>query len=387
MDFLNLLKPKVHPSKNGFDLSRKHVFSSKAGQLKPCLAVETVPGDNFEIDVTSLTRTMTLNTAAFLRGKQRYDFFFVPYSQLWHPFNQFISQRTDKHSMTQKGHLYCPVIELESLLDWITDCWFDPNNLYTRDVHGYDSVCGMLDLLNLLGYGDFYYIIHAADANTAKQDNAEYAGKYVNLFRLAAFQHIWYDYYRNKYYDVDDTGGISTSQMNIFSNVDMFNFDDIACSSFATSIVAPGLYNTSDPDSYRIMRLLQPRYVQYKKDLFTSALPGQQFGAVSSVNMSSVTGSDSGRWSSNGSLPSNSNVVTNVNVLGYQVGGQIADIISHDHNVLSSFDVLTLRKAEMLQVWKQRTLRAGNMVDDSFEAHYGVKPYYEDENYKVHHQN
>ena len=101
MDFLNLLKPKVHPSKNGFDLSRKHVFSSKAGQLKPCLAVETVPGDNFEIDVTSLTRTMTLNTAAFLRGKQRYDFFFVPYSQLWHPFNQFISQRTDKHSMTQ----------------------------------------------------------------------------------------------------------------------------------------------------------------------------------------------------------------------------------------------------------------------------------------------
>ena len=264
MDFLNLLKPKVHLSKNGFDLSRKHVFSSKAGQLKPCLAVETVPGDNFEIDVTSLTRTMTLNTAAFLRGKQRYDFFFVPYSQLWHPFNQFISQRTDKHSMTQKGHLYCPVIELESLLDWITDCWFDSNNLYTRDVHGYDSVCGMLDLLNLLGYGDFYYILHAADANTAKQDNAEYSGKYVNLFRLAAFQHIWYDYYRNKYYDVDDTGGISTSQMNIFSNVDMFNFDDIACTSFATSIVAPGLYNTSDPDSYRIMRLLQPRYVQYK---------------------------------------------------------------------------------------------------------------------------
>ena len=381
MDFLNLLKPKVHLSKNGFDLSRKHVFSSKAGQLKPCLAVETVPGDNFEIDVTSLTRTMTLNTAAFLRGKQRYDFFFVPYSQLWHPFNQFISQRTDKHSMTQKGHLYCPVIELESLLDWITDCWFDPNNLYTRDVHGYDSVCGMLDLLNLLGYGDFYYILHAVDANTAKQDNAEYSGKYVNLFRLAAFQHIWYDYYRNKYYDVDDTGGISTSQMNIFSNVDMFNFDDIACTSFATSIVAPGLYNTSDPDSYRIMRLLQPRYVQYKKDLFTSALPGQQFGAVSSVNLGGVTGSDLSRWSS---VVSNLQDVVTVNSDGSKgnlgLNSGVYPSITHTHELISSFDVLSLRKAEMLQVWKQRTLRAGNMVDDSFEAHYGVKPYYEDEN-------
>ena len=104
MDFLNLLKPKVHPSKNGFDLSRKHVFSSKAGQLKPCLCVETVPNDHFEIDLACLTRTMTLNTAAFLRGKQRFDFFFVPYSQLWHPFNQFISQRTDKHSSLQKNH-------------------------------------------------------------------------------------------------------------------------------------------------------------------------------------------------------------------------------------------------------------------------------------------
>ena len=383
MDFLNLLKPKVHPSKNGFDLSRKHVFSSKAGQLKPCLAVETVPGDNFEIDVTSLTRTMTLNTAAFLRGKQRYDFFFVPYSQLWHPFNQFISQRTDKHSMTQNGHLYCPVIELQALLDWIADCWFDgANNLYNRDVHGYDSICGMLDLLNLLGYGDFYYIIHAADVNTAKQDNAEYVGKYVNLFRLAAFQHIWYDYYRNKYYDVDDTGGISTSQMNIFSNVDMFNFDDVLCNSFATSILSPGLYNTSDPASYRIMRLLQPRYVQYKKDLFTSALPGQQFGAVSSVNFTSVTGSDTGRWSalsSGATLSLGDNVALGNNANQLAASSTLYNI-AHTHTVPSQFDVLTLRKAEMLQVWKQRTLRAGNMVDDSFEAHYGVKPYYEDEN-------
>lgn len=375
MDFLNLLKPKVHPSKNGFDLSRKHVFSSKAGQLKPCLAVETVPGDNFEIDVTSLTRTMTLNTAAFLRGKQRYDFFFVPYSQLWHPFNQFISQRTDKHSMTQKGHLYCPVTELKTLLDWITDCHFDSGtNLYDRDVHGYDSICGMLDLLNLLGYGDFYYILSAPDAATAKQDNAEYAGKYVNLFRLAAFQHIWYDYYRNKYYDVDDTGGIYASQLNMFSNVDMFNFDDVDCSTFANSIVLPGIATASDAASYRFMRLLQPRYVQYKKDLFTSALPGQQFGAISSVDINaSIIGDNPAADSSFASSIAQQGNST----IRFDFSGGIQSSLTLNGN---SFDVLTLRKAELLQVWKQRTLRAGNMVDDQYEAHYGVKPYYEDEN-------
>ena len=72
MDLFKALKPTAHLSKNGFDLSRKHVFSSKAGQALPCLSVETVPGDHFEIDLASLSRTETFNTAAFLRGKQQY---------------------------------------------------------------------------------------------------------------------------------------------------------------------------------------------------------------------------------------------------------------------------------------------------------------------------
>ena len=383
MDFLNLLKPKVHPSKNGFDLSRKHVFSSKAGRLLPCLCVETVPDDTFEIDVTALTRTMTLNTAAFLRGKQRYDFFFVPYSQLWHPFNQFISQRTDRHSTTQKGHIHCPVVSMYSLLSWLIDLQDNEStSLYGRDVHGYLVVENMLYQLNLLGYGDFRWICNSDTKATKLGKAYAYNGKYFNLFRLAAFQHIWYDFYRNKYYDVDNTGGIAQYGNNMFSDVDMFNFDDIDCSTFANSFInVPSDAVTSDPDSYRLMRLLQPRYVQYKKDLFTSALPGQQFGVISSVNFisSATTSNELGRWSAlvptatgNVGTQSGENALFNTN------GGKIY----HDHSVSvsSSFDVLSLRKAEMLQVWKQRTLRAGNMVDDSFEAHYGVKPYYEGDN-------
>ena len=158
MDFLNLLKPKATHSKNGFDLSRKHVFSSKAGQLRPCLCVETVPDDTFEIDVAALSRTMTLNTAAFLRGKMRYDFFFVPYTQLWHPFNQFMSQRTDRHSVNQKNHLHCPVIHLKDMLYFLIDMYDGNATLYEQDVHGFDAVFQMVDNLNLLGYGDFRFV-------------------------------------------------------------------------------------------------------------------------------------------------------------------------------------------------------------------------------------
>lgn len=54
--------------------------------------------------------------------------------------------------------------------------------------------------------------------------------------------------------------------------------------------------------------------------------------------------------------------------------------MAYNWSILNAFDVLQFRKAELLQQWKQNALRAGNQVDDNFESHYGVKPYYEEDN-------
>ena len=67
------LKPTADLGHSAFDLSQKHVFSSKPGLAVPVSSIETVPGDHFQINIGSLHRTMTMNTAAFLRGKFRYD--------------------------------------------------------------------------------------------------------------------------------------------------------------------------------------------------------------------------------------------------------------------------------------------------------------------------
>ena len=109
---LDILKPLAQPSLNGFDLSQKHVYGSAPARLDTPLFVETMPKDKFQIDLAGLMRTMTLNTPAFLRGKVTYDFYFVPYSQIWHPFNQFIDQRKDAHSTRQRGFKFVPVISL-----------------------------------------------------------------------------------------------------------------------------------------------------------------------------------------------------------------------------------------------------------------------------------
>lgn len=377
-NFLNLLKPDAKLARNGFDLSRKYVFSTSPGLAVPCLAVETVPNDYFEIDLASLSRTQTMNTAAFLRGKQRFDFFFVPNSQLWHPFNQFISQRTDKHSANQKGHLYCPVISWATIIEHI---WrsFD---LRMNDMFDHPIATGMIRVLDMLGYGDYRWILNL-DYEELSQILHAYAGKYLNIFRLAAYQHIWYDYYRNKYYDVDNSGGISAFYRDSYFEdyVRAFNYDDIACDSFSNSILPSGTITDSDQwdnNGVRISNLLMLRYIPWKMDLFTSALPSQQFGSVASVDLNGVhilskDFAQSTSWDVT-VAPGSSTLPGSLTSAG------VSPLNSY-WSVPSAFDVLSLRKAEALQAWKQTTLRAGQLTDDSFKAHFGVEPYYEgDEN-------
>lgn len=415
-DLFKALKPEKHNAKSGFDLSQKHVFSQKCGQLQPVLALETVPDDYLEIDLMSITRTLTLNTAAFLRGKMRFDFFFVPNSQLWHMFNQFITQRTDKHSTLSKGAKFCPNVQLSDILTMIL------NDSTSQDIHGLHWRDNAVRILDMLGYGNFQMLLDE-DIEQEKKTAfiAQYEGKYVNIFRLAAYQHIWYDFYRNKFYDTGDSGDASSYDVGDY--VSYFNFDDIDCTSVANSHIPC----SSTAEKARVRGLLGMRYVQWQKDLFTSSLPGQQFGVVSSVdlgfNLSDVTitgngaqiGKAVGRTFNNDYYSIEGGNILGENLKAYTDGGgtdrvvigattatQARGFLNHAHTYAdgvvnslegeisglslsgaqsASFDVLSLYKAQMLQNWKQATLRAGNMTDDNFLAHYGVTPRYEgDEN-------
>lgn len=386
-DLFKSLKPTAHLSKNGFDLSRKHVFSSQAGMALPCLSVETVPGDYFEIDVASLSRTQTFNTAAFLRGKQRFDFFFVPYTQLWHPFNQFITQRDDKHSSRQLGHIYTPVVRLSDIISFLYSCIYNPDSTVTdrKDFMNYSFVNNAVRLLDLLGYGDYRWLLKEDRITPDDLSDvlASYEGKYVNVFRLAAYQHIWYDYYRNKYYDVNETGDVATygKILPFSAYVEGFNFDDIVCTSFSSAeIFQTDTFSwngniPADAATQRMYSLLKLNYVQWKKDIYTTAMPSQQFGAVSSVDLSGINILNNSPSSSNLAAYVASSSASTVTPNSLFSG------TSDSWSIPSAFDVLSLRKAEALQQWKQQTLRAGNMTDSNFEAHFGVKPYYEgDEN-------
>lgn len=377
MNFLQNLKPKAKLSKNVFDLSRKHVFSGKAGLLLPALCVETVPGDRFKIDITAIQRTMPMHTAAFLRGSFHYDFFFVPYAQLWHNFNQFIAQRADRKSVMYQSINYCPTFNVK---DFISEVMQGSTYDTLVDVHELNTLANTQRLAELLGY--FGRWDELSDSQTMAQDIAAIGNKYCNVFRIAAYQKIWYDYYRNKYYDIDKTsphgqssGGITPTDPSVGTYyqqyLKLWNFDDYECSSFANSHVELG----------RIMPMFTPRYVQWKKDLFTSALPNTQFGAVSSVSLDV----NLDNYFSYSSTPDNYSLdlytegtgikdgvsAPSKNSIGYTDADSPLSLVVPN---FTSFDILKLRQAQALQKWKESTLRAGFGVHDNFRAHFGVAP-------------
>lgn len=414
-NIMALLKPTAQLSKNGFDLSQKHVFSLAPGRLDCPLFVETVPNDNFKIDLGSIMRTMTLHTASFLRGKMVFDFFFVPYAQTWHNFNQFITQRTDKHSTTLRDKQYVPCISLGKLLRLMAVTIVNRSSLVTSDIHGISFGANLVRILDYLGYGNHYWFYNSLVEGATSQSNIDvychpFDDKYVNLFRVASYQHVWYDYYRNKYYDLGYTIP-STGLTDEYDYVNIFNFDDLDCSTFANSVLDFRLDNVYSDSTYRVIQMFSQRYCQYKMDVIQSSLPSQQFGAVSSVLMdlsgsvtvqgsvglNGVTSSDSSRWASvdgsplNSSQPILSSPVVGARSLIQNVApdGVTTRGIYHDHSITGTatlqsvaslhngsagFDVLSLRRAEVLQNWRQNALRAGNMTDDAMRAHFGVSP-------------
>lgn len=368
--------------RNFFDLSQRHIFSAKAGQIIPVCCVDTVPNDKFEIDMMSVARTMPLNSAAFTRLKLNFDWVFVPYRVLWSRFNEFIAQRNDPRSALYGTRsmdnpnmtpMYVPNISL-------ADMFQAGQGDGSPDFMGFSKSQNCQRLMDMLGYGD--------PRHSTSWDGTSK----VNLWHFLAYQKACAQFYRDSVHDpLEDA----------FS----FNVDDVQGTSVENSDIKSV---RSYLELYPIFKL---NYRPWKKDIVTGTMPTMQYGAVSAVPLSSdlsgsfVTEGDvvypeltetygptTKAWIKYQGNEFNAGNVT----AGYDTGGS-RDIYvqggssnsgfgyaqlrqEHQHagsvdlggNGQTLFDIIQLRKAEAIQKWKERTLRAGYHTDKQFVAHYGV---------------
>lgn len=347
-----LLNPSHSPNRSGKDLSCRKVFSAKAGELLPILCEHLVPNDYVKLDTASLIRTFPLQTAAFLRARVHFDFFFVPYTSVWRNWNRFYYQRNDRESSLMNGFAYEPNIKIKSIYD---ACQFGVGStLDSQEARG--------KLAQLLGYANLGLDPQYYNATPGSPQD-DIGNKSLSILPVIGYQRIYNFWYRNAWRDEPT-----------YNDQFMYSCDNWDCSSYANS-----LFNSQYP-----MTLggsdspFKMRYHSWFSDLFMGSLPNQQFGNVSSidVNGSTVLGSDINRWfrGSGAGLPttpeqvltdSSGNVITSV-------GSGSSAYLHHDHGIISSFDVMTLRRALALQKWKEYNMRAGWKNRNQARAMFGV---------------
>lgn len=138
-------KPTAHYPRNVHDFSARRVYTSKAGLIEAVKPIDTLPNEHIQIDVSDFLQSMPLATSAFLRGRREFAFYYVPYTQLWSNFGQYIAQRKDRYSSAMKDTKFEPRISLKKLYEWcaiamLCDIVINHNSRHRYSVDGLTSV-------------------------------------------------------------------------------------------------------------------------------------------------------------------------------------------------------------------------------------------------------
>ena len=281
MSALNTV-PNGKAPKNPFDLGNFETFHQKGGQLNVVGVRETMPNSDYRLSVDAFTRTQLCNTANFARMKENYYFVFVPFGLVCSNAYQMLVQRKQPYSARDFGTTQFPYFSLKAVLKRCLEIAHldltQTANAKFRDVHGFNIGLGAFKLLDMLGYGCYLDIVESTfkssqalsvDQAKAIFDTIQYQ---PNALAIGAYQMIWYYFFRNEIYD-----------NNVTANI--FNFDDVISAAPGQEPISNyNILAVRDIDDF-IIDCLQLRYVPYKNDVFMGAMPGTQYGAVSTVSL------------------------------------------------------------------------------------------------------
>lgn len=384
-NIMNLTAVRNKPSRNGFDLSQKINFTAKVGELMPVWYTPVLPTDSLRVKVNNFIRTQSLNSAAFARMRGYFDFYFVPFSQMWQHFNtavtqmntnlQFASGPVISDNKALSGQL--PYFTCEQVAKYIISLG------QKKNAFGFFRSTMTCRLLEYLGYGNFY----PYDPNGSQKWTWDKHPMLNNLalspFPLMAYQKIYADY--NRYTQWERTNP-STFNMNYITGNGDLNLD----------LMVSGFTDT--------FNFLDLRYSNWQKDLFHGVLPVAQYGEASVVPVggnltiqpeanfptfkfnsvfTGIDGDGSLRLESTSATsdkPFNEKefmLVTDALAPGPITG---APIWSNPHlKVVSegaqfALSILALRRAEAAQKWKEVSLASEEDYPAQIGAHWGEKP-------------
>ena len=355
-DFNPLDRAKINVHRSSFDLSSKKLFTAKVGEILPCYWQIAIPGTKYRISSDWFTRTVPVNTAAYTRIKEYYDFYAVPLRLISRALPQAFTQMTDymtsaSSSTTNTSALTSVPNVTQSIFSLFLQTANANDQSNTRDDAGLPIVYGTCKLLDMLGYGSMIAASNSARAAITQTylgvDNLSdsvnplvyYTSQTVNALPFLAYQKIYYDFFSNPQWEKHKAYAY---------NVDYWS------GTGSISLVTD---------------MVQLRYANYPKDYFMGMLPSSQYGSVATLppllNKSESSGIIVVPGSPNGFLLNNqgtSSVVVNNTSSSPRIPALNSDL-----------SALSIRATEYLQRWKEVVQFSSKDYSDQMAAQFGIK--------------
>lgn len=389
---------KNKPRRSGFDLGNKNAFTAKVGELLPVYWKFCLPGDKFQISQEWFTRTQPVDTSAFTRIREYYEWFFVPLHLMYRNSNEAIMSMENQPNYAASGtqsitfNRKLPWVDLQTLNNAVENVKV---STYHNNMFGFARSSGFYKLFNYLGVGE-------------TDPSKTLANLRISAFPFYAYQKIYNDYYRNSQWEVNKPWTY---------NCDFWNGED------STPVASSkDLFDTNPNDS-----VFELRYANWNKDLYMGAMPNTQFGDVAAVSLGfdastmkvGVTGTanvsgmmgvvygdvngyasdyaagirdggingapDNGQTATaypQGNLPSDypyfyakgssktpvGSIANPAHISGSDLNAKVLGQLD------AKFSVLQLRAAECLQKWKEIAQANGQNYASQVKAHFGVSP-------------
>lgn len=382
---------KNTPRRSGFDLSNKCAFTAKVGELLPTYWKFCLPGDKFNISQEWFARTQPVDTSAFTRIREYYEWFFVPLHLLYRNSNEAIMSMENQPNYAASSsasisfNRNLPWVDLATINTAIGNVQSSssPNNFF-----GVPRSEGFKKLVSYLGYGE--------TSPEKYVDNLR-----CSAFPLYAYQKIYQDHYRHSQWEKSKPWTY---------NCDFWNGED------STPVASTVELFTQNPND----SVFELRYANWNKDLWMGALPNSQFGDVAGISLgldaSTLKVDVTGTALVKGNMPvgyagrdgmglrSQSRLYNPVGVNDAQQVTTVQEEINNKENgylfatgtdtfgrifnaakingselntqlsgqLNAQFSVLQLRAAEALQKWKEIAQANGQNYAAQVKAHFGI---------------
>lgn len=369
-NIMNLTAVRNKPSRNGFDLSQKINFTAKVGELIPVWWTPVLPTDSLRVQVNNFIRTQSLNSAAFARMRGYFDFYFVPFSQLWQHFNTAVTQMN-----TNLQYASGPVISdnkvLSGQLPYFT-CEQVAKYIISlgqkKNAFGFFRSTMTCRLLEYLGYGNFYPYDPNGSQKWTWEEHPMLNNLALSPFPLMVYQKVYADF--NRYTQWERTNP-STFNMNYITGNGDLNLD----------LMVSGFTDT--------FNFLDLRYSNWQKDLFHGVLPVAQYGEASVAPLGAVNIQGASLYPKSDALrdmilgvsddASELKAVPSLPVQGSLAQGDFSSGLSPKFDIVGNsfsagLSILALRRAEAAQKWKEVSLASEEDYPAQIGAHWGEKP-------------